>query len=276
MKKYLYIITIVLLLIVFGVSAFQVVSYVIGSRQQAAKFDEMAAAVDAANNQAQTQPTGAAQSTEGTAPTAPSEFTATPEATDPDTGVLLCYADFYKQNPHMVGWIKIEGTKVNYPVMQTPEERDYYLKRDFDGEHSEWGCIYAREECDIWKPSDNVTLYGHTMKDGSMFAPLHEYVDKEVWEANNVIFFDTLYERHVYQIFAVFTTTASIGEGFSYHQMEDAVDEADFNEFIATCKELSLYETGITPVYGDKTICLSTCEYSQDNGRLVVAAYRIS
>jgi len=274
MKKYLYIITIVLLLIVFGVSAFHVVSYIVGSQQQAAKYDDMAAQLDAQDATAGTSPSTPTQDTADV--TEPSEeFVPVEEPTDPETGILIRYLDFYEQNPDLVGWIKIEGTKLNYPVMQTPHDKDYYLDHNFEREHSDWGAIYAREECDVFRPSDNVTLYGHTMKDGSMFACLHEYTEKETWENNNVIFYDTIYERHIYQIFAVFTTTASLGEGFSYHQMEDAVDEADFNEFIATCKDLALYETGITPAYGEKVICLSTCEYSQDNGRLVVAAVRI-
>lgn len=272
MKKRLYIIIIVLLLIVFGISAFQVVSYIIGSRQQASKYEDMAAALDA-------QDASTAPSQDPTAATDPTvtepEIVPTEDPIDEETGVLVRYLDFYKQNPDLVGWIKIEGTKLNYPVMQTPHDKDFYLKHNFEREYSDWGAIYAREECDIFKPSDNITIYGHTMKDGSMFACLHEYTDKAVWEANNVIFFDTIHERHVYQIFAVFTTTASIGEGFAYHQMEDAVDEEDFNEFIATCKDLAFYDTGITPKYGEKVICLSTCEYSQDNGRLVVAAVRI-
>ena len=277
MKKYLYIITIVLLLIVFGVSAFQVVSYIIGSQQQASKYEEMAAALDAQDATAPSAPVAPSQDpTAATDPAATQpEIVPTEDPVDEETGVLVRYLDFYKQNPDMVGWIKIEGTKLNYPVMQTPHNKDFYLKHNFEREYSDWGAIYAREECDIFKPSDNITIYGHTMKDGSMFACLHEYTDKAVWEQNNVIFFDTIHERHVYQIFAVFTTTASLGEGFSYHQMEDAVDEDDFNEFIATCKDLALYETGITPKYGEKTICLSTCEYSQDHGRLVVAAVRI-
>ena len=271
MKKYLYIVTVVILLIVFGVSAFHVVSYIVGSQQQAAKYDDMAAQLDAQDAAAATAP-----STQSQDPTAATEeFVPVTEPTDPETGILTRYLDFYEQNPDMVGWIKIEGTKLNYPVMQTPHDKDYYLKHNFEREYSDWGAIYVREECDVFRPSDNVTIYGHTMKDGSMFACLHEYCYEEVWENNNVIFYDTLYERHVYQIFAVFTTTASLGEGFSYHQMEDAADEAEFNEFIATCKDLALYETGITPGYGEKIICLSTCEYSQDNGRLVVAAVRI-
>ena len=109
-----------------------------------------------------------------------------------------------------------------------------------------------------------------------MFAALHSYIDKETWDENPFIQFDTLYENHEYEIFAVFKTTASLGEGFKYHQFEDAESEEEFNNFIATCKELAFYDTGLTPQYGDKIICLSTCEYTLENGRLVVAAYRIS
>lgn len=267
MKKKLYIVAVIVLLIVFGVSAFQVVSYFVEGKQQEAKFDELSAAVEAAQQAAKetTQPTEAVDAAEETVPT-----------TEGEPVMLPGYAELNAQNPDMVGWIKIEGTKLNYPVMHTPDRRDFYLDHDFEGKSSARGCIYMREECDIFKPTDNITLYGHNMKDGSMFAPLNAYVNKEAWDYNSLIFFDNLYECHVYQIFSVFTTTASVGEGFSYHQMEDATSEQEFNDFIKTCKALQLYETGLTPKYGDKIICLSTCEYSQENGRLVVAAVRIS
>jgi len=265
MKKTLYIAAIVVLLLVFGISAFQVGSYILESKQQEAQFEDLAASVQAAQEAAK-----------ATSPKETTDTTEPVETTEGEPVMLPGYAELYEENPDVVGWLKIEGTELNYPVMQTPHSVDYYLKRDFYGNHSEHGCIYAREECDVFRPSDNVTLYGHNMKDGSMFAPLNAYVDKETWEYNSIIFFDTLYENHVYQIFSVFTTTASLGEGFSYHQMEDAADEEEFDEFIRTCKELQLYETGIVPEYGDKIICLSTCEYSQENGRLVVAAMRIS
>ena len=126
------------------------------------------------------------------------------------------------------------------------------------------------------KPSDNITMFGHNMKDGSKFACLGAYTSKAAWEKNNLIFFDTLTEYHTYKIFAVFKTSANEGEGFKYHQFVDAANEKEFNDFVSTCKKLSFYDTGITPVYGDKLICLSTCEYTLENGRLVVAAVRIT
>ena len=193
-----------------------------------------------------------------------------------ENGMLAEYGEIYKLNDHTVGWIRIDGTKLDYPVMQTPEEPNFYLYRDFEKNQSARGSVYAREECDINEPSDNITLYGHNMRDGSMFAVLNDYTSRETWENNPLIFFDTLYEYHVYKIFAVFKTEASIDKGFKYHNMIKASGKEDFDNFIATAKNLSFYDTGITPQYGDKVICLSTCEYTLENGRLVVAAVRIS
>ena len=267
-KKILYLVVIVVLVGVFAFSAFQVGSYFLESKKQQSEFDELAAMRDQAAQQAtETQETTAPEETQ-------EEETVPEETTEPV--MLQDYAPIYESNNDVVGWIKIDGTKVDYPVMQTPDNPNYYLKRSFEGKSSEHGCIYAREECDINLPSDNITLYGHNMLDGSMFAALLSYEDKATWENNPLIFFDTLYEYHVYKIFAVFKTTASIDEGFKYHNMIDAVDEEEFNTFIATAKELSFYDTGITPEYGDKIICLSTCEYTLKNGRFVVAAVRIS
>ena len=189
--------------------------------------------------------------------------------------VLMDYADLFSSNNDMVGWIQIPNTKINYPVMQKPESVDYYLKRDFYGNYSRHGCIYIRESCDMLEPSDNITVYGHRMKDGSMFFGLTAYTDEEYYHENKYIYFDTLTEYHTYEILAVFITSASVGRGFRYHAFENAEAPEDFDSYVKTCKELSLYETGVTAQYGDKLITLSTCDYSVTNGRLVVVAKRI-
>lgn len=266
MKKVLSLVIVVALMVTFVVSAFMVGKYFVNSKKSGDKYDELQQMV----SKPQTQP---AETEEDTEPTAES---LAPQKKLKHHEVLPEYKDVYIRNGDMVGWIKIEGTKINYPVMQTKERRDYYLKRDFDGNASDWGTIYVREECDVNKPSDNVTIYGHNMADGSMFGELRNYGNKKYWEEHKQIFFDTLSEYHVYEIFSVFKTSANEGEGFAYHQMEDAANEKEFNDFVATCKQLSFYDTGVTPKYGDKLICLSTCEYTLDNGRLVVAARRIA
>lgn len=267
MKKVIFAITVVLLLAAFGISAFMVGSYLMEGKQQEELNSELSNIVSAA--QTETRPPETTKAPEETEPTE------TTQATE-EGGMLPGYKEIYEMNSDTVGWIKLPGTELDYPVMQTPDSTDYYLYRDFNKADSQRGSIYAREVCDINEPSDNITIYGHNMADGSMFAALNAYVKKDAWENNSLIFFDTLTEYHTYKIFAVFKTSANIGQGFSYHKFVDAADEEEFDEFVATCKDLAFYETGITPVYGDKLICLSTCEYTLDNGRLVVAAVRIT
>lgn len=108
-----------------------------------------------------------------------------------------------------------------------------------------------------------------------MFADLDRYWYRENWEAQPYIYFDTLYEYRTYQIFATFKTSAIYGEGFSYHVFSEANTPEEFDAFIAQAKELAMYETGITPVYGDQILTLSTCTTNEDE-RYVVMAVRIS
>ena len=105
-----------------------------------------------------------------------------------------------------------------------------------------------------------------------MFADLLDYRKQDFWSAHPTVQFDTLMQHRNYQVFAVFITTASEGQGFSYHTFVDAQTEEEFDAYVSRCKVLSLYDTGITPVYGDKLITLSTCEYTRENGRFVVVA----
>jgi len=270
-----YYVLLILLLGVFVACAWYLADYYIGSKQQADAYEDLAALVEAARP---TSPKTAEipDDPDSTVPAGETEGERIPvEDQVNEAGILMEYVPIYELNPDVAGWLRVDGTRINYPVMHTPGRTDYYLQRDFQGEYSAWGCIYAREECDLEAPSDNITLYGHNMKDGSMFAGLNAYTQREFWEQHRYIRFDTLTEHHVYEIFAVFTTTASEGEGFAYHEFVDAYDEIDFDTFIAKCLSLSLYGTDIVPEYGDKIICLSTCEYTQTNGRLVVAAVRI-
>ena len=266
MRKVLFTLTVLLLVAAFSVSAFMVGSYLMEGKEQKELNNELSQIVaDAQTKPKETQPSESS-----------AEETTRVTETAEEGGMLPGYKEIYEMNTDTVGWIKMPGTELDYPVMQTPNSTDYYLYRDFTKAESKRGAIYAREVCDINEPSDNITIYGHNMADGSMFAALNAYVDKEAWDQNSLIFFDTLTEYHTYKIFAVFKTSANVGEGFSYHKFVDAATEEEFNNFVKTCKDLSFYDTGITPVYGDKMICLSTCEYSLDNGRLVVAAVRIT
>ena len=181
------------------------------------------------------------------------------------------YAAVQEQNSDFVGWVSIAGTNINYPVMQTIDEPNYYLKRGFDKSYSDYGVPYMQENCAIGI-SDNLVIYGHHMNDGSMFADLCRYEDEDFYREHPTVQFDTLSGYGEYEIVAVFKTVAYSQEGFKYYHFVDAEDETAFDAYIAKCKELALYDTGVDAVYGDKLITLSTCEYSRTNGRMVVVA----
>ena len=276
-KKGIYIAVVIVLAVALLGSAIYLFQYFMSSKENADLNEQLREDLIS---------TGPATTAEATTE-APTEE----ETTEPTTEPQATYAEgrdykaFYEKNPNedFVGWLRIDGTKVDYPVVQSSvDNANYYLYRDYNKKNSTPGTIYAREQCDVFTPSDNVTLYGHTMKDGSMFAYLHNYTAKATWDKNSLIFFDTFnpktgdVEYHTYKIFAVFKTSANIGEGFSYHKFENAATKQDFDDFVSTCKSLAFYDTGVTPQYGDKLLCLSTCEYTLNNGRLVVAAVRIS
>ena len=195
----------------------------------------------------------------------------------PETGeqahVLPEFQELWLLNPDFVGWITIDGTHIDYPVVQSAVNKaDYYLKRDFYGKRTERGCIYAREQCDLLLPSDNITIYGHRMNDGTMFGDLGKYKRQSFWEDHRYVRFDTLWERGIYEIIAVFQTQAAGDDFFAYHTFVDAASESEFYWFINNCGRLRYYDTGVEVNYGDSFITLSTCEYSQANGRLVLVA----
>lgn len=194
-----------------------------------------------------------------------------------DKDYLADYLELYRQNEDMVGWIKVEDTNINYPVVQSVNEPNFYLKHKFDKTYSAYGCPYVQENCDVQKPSANIIIYGHHMNDGSMFTGLMKYRNKSFWEGHKTITFDTLTDRHQYEVIAVFKTVVytDSSDSFKYYEFTDAENAAEFDAYVAKCKGLSLYDTGVSAEYGDKLISLSTCEYSRNNGRLVVVAKRV-
>ncbi len=193
------------------------------------------------------------------------------------TGIRPEYAEIYEQNADLVGWISIADTRINYPVMQSPEDPNFYLKHSFDKSYSNHGCPYVNANCDVSAPSDNLIIYGHHMKDGSMFGDLDKFISKSFWETHRTISFDTLTQRQTYEVIAVFKVATGTGSAseFRYYAFTDANTPEEFNAYIDRAKSIALYDTGITAAYGDKLITLSTCEYSNYNGRLVVVAKRI-
>ena len=185
--------------------------------------------------------------------------------------ILAKYKELYLQNEDMAGWIAIDGTTINYPVMQSRNNPNFYLKHNFEKQYSDLGVPYIQEDCDILT-SDNLIIYGHHIKGGRMFGALEDYKSKGFYEKQKTIQFDTLTEQAEYEIIAVFKTVAYSSQGYRYYDFVNAENKKEFDAYVGKCKELALYDTGVTAEYGDKLITLSTCEYSAQNGRLVVVA----
>lgn len=190
--------------------------------------------------------------------------------------ILEKYADLYEENPDLTGWLSIEGMKIDYPVMHC-EDDEYYLHHDFYGNEDKYGCLYVRERADVDTPSTNFIIYGHNMRDGSMFGDLDLYKDEAFFKEHSVISFDTLYEERTYEIVAVFLSRVyrEDEEVFKYYDFYDAHTPEEFQDFYENIKSMSLYDTKVTAEYGDTFITLSTCAYHVEDGRLVVVAKRV-
>lgn len=180
-----------------------------------------------------------------------------------------------KINSDVVGWIKIENTNIDYPVMQNG---DYYLHRNIYKNYSSHGTPYLAEYCNI-QYSDNLIIYGHHMNDNSMFAQLDNYKKHSFYEDYKYIKFYSYYNgktiEKTYEVAIAFKTVVYSDKGFKYYNYTNFSDVQELNDFIENCRKLEFYNTGIDINYGDKLITLSTCEYSQKNGRIVVVAKQI-
>ena len=191
--------------------------------------------------------------------------------------ILDEYKTLFNKNKKLIGWIKIEDTVIDYPVMQTVNN-DYYLDHNFNQEKDKNGCIFMDYQCDVIEGSDNVILYGHHMQSGKMFGSLHKYSSEEYYQEHPKIQFDTIYEKGTYEIMYVFRSKVYSEENvtFKYYQFINANSEKEFNSYMNDMKALSLYDTQVTANYGDKLLTLSTCDYQEKEGRFVVVAKRVN
>lgn len=191
--------------------------------------------------------------------------------------ILPKYTGLWEQNNDLAGWISIEDTEIDYAVMYTPKDPEYYLHRGFDREEAASGSLFIGEG---WvSEAGNTIIYGHHMRDGTMFGTLDEYKAEGYAEEHPIIRFDTLTEEGEYQVMAAFYSQIySLKERdvFRYYWYADLRKEERFEEYVEQVKEAALYDTGIDAVYGDELLTLSTCSYHTDEGRFVVVAKKIS
>lgn len=183
-----------------------------------------------------------------------------------------------QENQDIIGWIQIDNTIIDYPLLQTTDN-SYYLTHNYKKEKSKYGSIYAKNESNIQDNSSNIIIYGHNMKDEQMFNNLLKYEDKNFYNEHKEIKIATENEENIYSIVSVFKSRVFYQDEknvFRYYNYTKFENEEEYNTFIDNCKKIQLYDTGISAKYGEQLITLITCEYSQENGRMVVVAKKES
>ena len=190
--------------------------------------------------------------------------------------VLDEYKTLYEKNKKLIGWLKIDDTIIDYPVMQTGDN-SYYLEHNFNQEYDKNGSLFLDYNCSIYPRSTNLIIYGHHMKSGQMFGQLQKYAKQSYGEKHSIITFDSIYEKATYQVMYVFRSQVYNEDDlvFKYYQFIDANSKKEFDSYMNEMAKMSLYDTGVTASYGDSLLTLSTCDNSQTDGRFVVVAKRI-
>ena len=210
--------------------------------------------------------------TRSTGPTTETTVPTEPEPTEPV--MLAKYAPLYEQNHDLFGWLRIDGTVIDYPVMHTPTDPEKYLHTNFNREYSFGGIPFIDANCSA--DSDNLLIYGHNMHDGSMFGQLVRYRDEDFYKAHPTFTFDTLYEGGTWQVVAA-VDTALGADALPYYTFFDADTKLDWQHRVRAITEKALYDTGVMPEYGAQLLTLSTCgdTHPDTDARFALLAVRI-
>lgn len=178
------------------------------------------------------------------------------------------FDELLKANENVVGWLTIDGTQIDYPILQSDNNIDY-LTENFDGKESRAGSVFLDYRNDITSPNRNTVVYGHRMKDGSMFQHLTKFLDEDFFKSNQTFEFDTLYSSYEAEVFAVYNTLTD----FNYIETDFASGD-EYEQLLEKMQGKSKFNTDVELSEDDHIITLSTCDYELDenNGRLVVHA----
>lgn len=192
--------------------------------------------------------------------------------------IMKEYRKLYQKNKDLIGWVTVKNTQIDYPVMQTKKDSEYYLHRNYKKEQDVNGLPFLDAKCDVEDAQSNLMVYGHHMKSGLMFAHLEDFEDKDFYKKHKIIEFDTLYEKRKYEVVAVFRSKIykENEDVFKYYRYGGPLSEKQYNTYVENCKKLSVHNTGVTPKYGEQLLTLVTCAYHTEDGRFVVVARRVS
>ena len=179
---------------------------------------------------------------------------------------------WYKGILNCVGWLKIDGTAINYPVMQSKDDPEFYLHHAVSGEYSYPGVPFLDARCELGV-SNQLIIYGHNMKNGTMFHNLRNYSSYSYWLNHRFIDLDIVNGSARYEVMAVIQYDSD-HDAFRFNAYTE-MDSATFVWFVQQVRVRMLYETGVTASFGDELLTLSTCDWTYTNGRLLVVAKKV-
>lgn len=194
-----------------------------------------------------------------------------------ETERMLQVKELQGQNADIIGWLEIENTNINYPVLQGTDN-SYYMTHNYKKENSKNGAIFLDANYNWNIPSNNLLIYGHNLGNGMMFQELLKYEKESFYQEHPIIRFTTTEEDAQYEIISVFKSRVyhkSEKNVFRYYFFLNNESEEEYNQFVKNAKNVSLYSIDATASYGDQLITLSTCSYYVEDGRFAVVGRKI-
>ena len=199
------------------------------------------------------------------------------EKQNEETERMLQVKQLQEQNADIVGWLEIENTNMNYPVLQGTDN-SYYMTHNYKKENSKNGSIFLDANYNWNIPSNNLLIYGHNLGNGMMFQELLKYEKESFYQEHPIIRFTTAEEDTEYEIISAFKSRVyykSEKNVFRYYFFLNSESEEEYNQFVKNAKNVSLYPIDATANYGDQLITLSTCSYYVQDGRFAVVGRKI-
>ncbi|MCM1026869.1 MAG: sortase [Roseburia sp.] len=228
----------------------------------------------AGDNSAADNPSGAASGDPAANNPSAADGSAPEPAPDP---VVNPYRDSFLANSDMAGWLQIPDTVIDYPVMWTPENEEYYLRRGFDGSRDRNGCLILDTDSCLEPLTTNLIIHGHNMGAGTMFGTLNDYESEDFFREHRQIILYTKECQRNYEVIAVFRSQVykKTDKTFKFYQFFQADTQEEFDDFYDNIMALAIYDTGVTAEFGDRFITLSTCSKHVEQGRFVVVAKEV-
>ena len=195
-----------------------------------------------------------------------------------ETERMIQVKTLQETNQDIVGWLEIENTSINYPVLQG-RDNEYYMTHNYKKEKSKNGSIFLNKDYAWNIPSNNLLIYGHNLNNGTMFQELLKYSDESFYKKHPTIRFTTENEDSEFEIISVFKSRvyySSEKNVFRYYYFINPESETEYNDYVKNAKNASLYNINSSATYGDQLITLSTCSYHVKDGRFAVVAKKIN